>query len=191
MKARRLGRAISTFALIGAVPVGLSTGAAVVSAGPALAAGQAGQQCTGTGSPSFVLTDVAGTPQSAKVGTAFSTPLEVQVTEYVGSSNCPAANVGVEFTVMAAGAGGSFNGGSTAVSVVTDSTGTATAPALYANNVTGSYTVVASFENWVSAPFELANTTVGVVIVGVRQFGQRPVRPDRHRLRRTATGAGQ
>ena len=73
-----------------------------------------------------MLSDLAGTPQSAKVSTAFTTPLEVQVTEYVGSSNCPAANVGVEFTVMAVGAGASFNGGSTAVSVVTDSSGTAT-----------------------------------------------------------------
>ena len=154
-------RALPALALFGTVPVvGLSTGAAMLSAAPALAAGQA---CTGTGTPSFVLTDVAGAPQSAKVGTAFSTPLEVQVAEYVGSSNCPAANVGVEFTVEAAGAGASFNGGSTAVSVVTDSSGTATAPALYANDVTGSYTVVASFENYVSAPFELANTTVGVV----------------------------
>ena len=115
------------------------------------------------GSPSFVLSDLAGTPQSAKVSTAFTTPLEVQVTEYVGSSNCPAANVGVEFTVMAVGAGASFNGGSTAVSVVTNSSGTASAPALYANDVTGSYTVVASFDNYVSAPFELSNTTVGVV----------------------------
>ena len=93
---------------------------AVLSAPPALAA--AGQECTGTGAPSFVLTDVDGTPQSAKVGTAFTTPLEVQVTESVGTSSCPAANVGVEFTVEASGAGASFNGGSTAVSVETDST---------------------------------------------------------------------
>ncbi len=162
MKTRLSGRAISALALVAALPIGLSTGAAVVTAGPVLAAGPA-QQCAGGGTPSFVLTDAAGTPQSAKVGTAFATPLEVQVTEYVGASNCPAANVGIEFTVMAAGAGATFNGGSTAVSVVTDSSGTATAPGLYANNVTGSYTVVASFENWLSAPFQLANTTVGLV----------------------------
>jgi len=123
----------------------------------------AGQECTGTGSQSFVLTDLAGTPQSAKVETAFTTPLEVQVTESVGTSSCPAANVGVEFTVYTTGAGASFNGGSNVVSVETDSSGTVTAPTLYADNVTGSFTVVASFDNYVSAPFELSNTTVGVV----------------------------
>jgi hypothetical protein len=142
--------------------VALSTGVAVLSAAPALAAG-ASQECTGTEAPSFVLTDVDGTPQSAKVGTAFATPLEVQVTESVGTSTCPAVNVPVEFTVEVSGAGGSFNGGSTAVSVETDSSGTATAPALYADEVTGAYTVVASFDNFVSPPFELNNTTVGVV----------------------------
>jgi hypothetical protein len=143
--------------------VALSTGVAVLSAAPALAAGASSQECTGTAAPSFVLTDAAGTPQSAKVGTAFSTPLEVQVSESVGTSSCPAVNVPVEFTVETTGAGASFNGGSTAVSVETDSSGTATAPALYADDVTGAYTVVASFDNYMSVPFELTNTTVGVV----------------------------
>ena len=162
--AKRFGRALAAIALFVAMPAaGLSTGLAVLSAAPALAAGQTGQACTGTGAPSFVLTDVAGTPQSAKVGTAFATPLEVQVTEDVGSSSCPAANVGVEFTVEATGAGAAFEGGVTAVSVETGTSGTATAPALYANDVTGSYTVVASFDNYISPPFELSNTTVGVV----------------------------
>ena len=160
--ARRFGRALPVLVLVGA-PLALGTGGAVLSAPPALAAAQAAQQCTGTGAPSFVLTDVAGTPQSAKVGTAFTTPLEVQVTEAIGASSCPAANIGVEFTVEVSAAGASFNGGSTAVEVETDSTGTATAPALYADDVTGAYTVVASFDNYVSAPFELTNTTVGVV----------------------------
>jgi hypothetical protein len=49
------------------------------------------------------------------------------------------------------------------VSVEADSSGTATAPTLYADDVTGSFTVVASFDDYVSAPFELTNTTVGVV----------------------------
>ena len=102
-------------------------------------------------------------PQSAKVGEAFSTPLEVQVSESVGTSSCPASNVSVEFTVYNTGAGASFNGGSNVASVEADSSGTATAPTLYANDVTGSFTVVASFDGYVSAPFELTNTTVGVV----------------------------
>jgi hypothetical protein len=161
VKASLFGRAISALVIVGAVPVGLSAGAAVLSATPAFAA--PGQECTGTGSPSFVLTDLAGTPQSAKVGQAFSTPLEVQVTESVGSSSCPASNVSVTFTVYNTGAGASFNGGSNVVSVEADSSGTATAPTLYADNVTGSFTVVASFDDYVSAPFELTNTTVGVV----------------------------
>jgi hypothetical protein len=110
-----------------------------------------------------VLTDLAGAPQSAKVGTAFTTPLQVQVSESVGTSSCPAANVSVEFTVYNTGAGASFDGGSNVVSVEADSSGTATAPTLYADDVTGSFTVVASFDDYVSAPFELTNTTVGVV----------------------------
>lgn len=161
MKTALFGRAISALVLVGAMPVGLSTGVAVLSAGPALAA--AGQECTGTGTPSFVLTDLAGAPQSAKVGTAFTTPLQVQVSESVGTSSCPAANVSVEFTVYNTGAGASFDGGSNVVSVEADSSGTATAPTLYADDVTGSFTVVASFDDYVSAPFELTNTTVGVV----------------------------
>ena len=161
MRSPLLGRAISALVLVGAVPIGLSTGVAVLSAAPALAA--AGQECTGTGPASFVLTDLAGTPQSAKVGTAFTTPLEVQVTESVGTSSCPAVNVSVEFTVYNTGAGASFDGGSNVVSVEADSSGTATAPTLYADDVTGSFTVVGSFDNYVSAPFELSNTTVGVV----------------------------
>jgi hypothetical protein len=109
------------------------------------------------------LTDVAGTPQSAKVGTAFATPLEVQVTENIGTGSCPAANLSVEFTVQVTGPGATFNGGSTSVSVQTDSNGDATAPVLYANDVTGAYTVTAGFDGYSSPPFELSNTTVGVV----------------------------
>jgi hypothetical protein len=97
------------------------------------------------------------------VGTAFATPLEVQVTETVGASTCPAANINVLFTVEATGAGATFNGGLTAVSVQTDASGAATAPVLYANDVTGSYTVTAGFDGYSSPPFDLSNTTVGVV----------------------------
>jgi hypothetical protein len=158
---KRFGRALPTLALLGAFPVAaVSTGAAVLSAPPALAAGPT---CSGPGTGSYTFTDVAGTPQSAKVGTAFATPLEVQVTENIGTSSCPAANVNIQFTVQATGAGAIFNGGLTAVSVETDSAGTATAPALYANNVTGSYMVTAGFDGYSSPPFQLSNTTVGVV----------------------------
>ena len=158
---RGLGRALPVLVLAGAVPAaGLSTGAAVLSAAPAYAAPPA---CSGSGAPSYTFTDVAGSPQSAKVGSAFATPLEVQVTETLGTGTCPAADINVEFTVEATGAGATFNGGLTAVSVETDGTGTATAPTLYANNVTGSYTVTAGFDGYSSPPLDLSNTTVGVV----------------------------
>ena len=79
------------------------------------------------------------TPQSATVGAAFTANLAAVVTDSYGT---PVSGVTVSFSAPASGPGGMFPGGVN--TAVTDSTGTATAPALTANTQAGSYVVQAS-----------------------------------------------
>src|SRR5579884_2246167 len=86
------------------------------------------------------MTIAAGNNQAAPPSGGFATPLQVTV---VDGSSVPAAGVSVTFAINpgANGAGGSFGGSAT---VLTDNTGTATAPTLTANGTTGKFTVVAT-----------------------------------------------
>jgi hypothetical protein len=100
------------------------------------------------------LSAVAGNNQSAVVETAFSTPLEVRVTD---SSGNPVSGADVTFTSVSAlpQPGGSFVGANT-VTVVTNSQGLAFAPELTANTSAGSFTVTATLGS-LSTNFALTN----------------------------------
>jgi hypothetical protein len=88
------------------------------------------------------ITATAGTPQSATVGQAFATALQVQV---VDKYNNPAANVTVTFTAPATGPSGTFTGTMTTITAVTNAQGIATAGTkLTANGVAGSFYVQAT-----------------------------------------------
>ena len=99
------------------------------------------------------ITATSGTPQSAIVGTPFSASLRVTVLDTFSS---PVVGAFVTFTAPAIGASATF-GGSTTTTVVTNSSGQATAPAPTANGVAGSYGVTASAVG-ASAVFSLTNT---------------------------------
>jgi hypothetical protein len=109
------------------------------------------------------MTASGGTPQTTKVGTAFPTPMSVQLSS---SGGCPAnsglAGVSVTFTAPSSGASGTFsNTGTNTVTVGTNSQGAATAPTFTANDTTGSYTVIAS-STYGSVSFSLTNANAGV-----------------------------
>jgi len=99
-----------------------------------------------------------GNQQVAKVGTAFAQSLEVLVVDTAG---CGVPGAEVTFVAPSSGAGGYFPGEVTTVTVATSSSGTATAPTFTANNVSGTFTVVAEASGY-DADFSLTNTTVGV-----------------------------
>ncbi|HET9059561.1 MAG TPA: hypothetical protein VFN61_06545, partial [Acidimicrobiales bacterium] len=147
-----VGRRTATFlAALGAVVALMSFGSA-----PAFAAPSAAASCTGTVAG---LETAAGDQQVAKVGTAFSTDLEVQV---VGTGGCPLQGATVTFTAPTSGPTASFAGGASIVSVATGAAGSASAPQLTANDVTGTYQVEATVGSF-SLEFSLTNTTVGTV----------------------------
>ncbi len=80
----------------------------------------------------------AGTPQSAQVGTAFATQLQVHVAD---AGNAPVEGAQVIFTSPGSGASGSFSASNV---VFTDASGNAVAPVFIANTIAGSYLVTAS-----------------------------------------------
>jgi hypothetical protein len=91
-----------------------------------------------TNSPVHALQAIAGTPQSAKVHTAYATSFQVRVTD---SSGNPLPGISVTFQAPGSGASGSF---ATSATVQTDLNGIATAPVFTANGTAGSFTVTAS-----------------------------------------------
>ncbi len=157
----------------GALTVMVQTNAAGVASAPTFTAnGTAGSyNVTATvpgvsGVATFALTNNAGGPasitansgggQSARVTTAFTTPLVATVKDNGGN---PVANVTVTFAAPGAGASGTFAGSGNSVSVQTNAAGVATSPVFTANGAAGSYTVNASV-NGVSgqASYPLTNT---------------------------------
>ena len=113
--------------------------------------------CTGTLSGIQV---TAGSPQLAKVGTAFADLLEATV---VDTGGCPVPYADVVFSTPGTGPSATFAGGLGADTVTTNSQGLATAPALTANDISGSYSVTAEIQNTTFAvTFDLTNTTTGV-----------------------------
>ncbi|MFC0081022.1 Ig-like domain-containing protein [Aciditerrimonas ferrireducens] len=116
--------------------------------------------CAGaSASTTFTLTNLAGSPssvsvvsgsdQSTAVGTTFSAPLVVSVTDQYGN---PVSGVAVNFVVEADdGATATFATGGGQASATTASDGEASSPALSAGTTAGSFTVLAEVSG-ASAP---------------------------------------
>ena len=143
------------------------------SAPPALAAGSPpSSACTGTLGGLLVS---GGSGQAARAGTAFADPLAAEV---VDTGGCPLANVDVEFVAPTSGASATFPGSATTATVASGSDGVTDAPSLTANDVSGSYSVLAEVASTsYQVSFELTNTTSGVaatvgVSSGNNQSGQ-------------------
>jgi hypothetical protein len=98
-------------------------------------------QTKGGGATGLVVTQ--GLPQSAVVGTNFSSPISVLFQKWYGE---PVSGVDVSFTITPApnGAGATFSGNTTTATVTTDASGIATAPSLMAGTVAGSYSLTIS-----------------------------------------------
>jgi hypothetical protein len=113
------------------------------------------------GVPSSVTAVTGTTPQSATVSTAFSTNLAATVKDSAGDL---LSGVSVTFTAgSSGGATGSFGSGCTSGSgttctVLTNSSGIATASTFTANSTPGTYSVTASSGSAGTASFSLANT---------------------------------
>jgi len=99
------------------------------------------------------LAPVAGTPQSAPVGTAFAQPLRVRLLD---GNNAPMAGVAIGFAAPAAGASGTLS----APTALTDTNGEATIT-VTANATAGSYSVTATHAGF-TAGFALRNTAAPV-----------------------------
>ena len=122
---------------------------------------------------------VAGSFQTASLGAPFPTGLQVVV---VTSQGTPVSGQPVTFSAPTSGPSGTFATTNTAtVTVSTNSAGDATAPAFTANDLPGTYTVMATFAAAGSALFSLTNDDAGIPasIVASQGSGQS-----------AATGAG-
>ena len=104
---------------------------------------------------------MAGTNQSTTVNTAFSTSLQVQVTDAFGN---PVSNAPVTFTGPASGAGITLTGNQNANS---NSSGLASWSAFTANQVAGNYVVVASIAGGSNLNFALSNKAGAAAIATV------------------------
>ncbi len=110
------------------------------------------------------ITAVSGTPQSTVVGTAFSMPLTVKVTDAAGNA---VSGVTVTFTVPGSGASAHL----LSSTGITDSNGVASVLAT-ANTIAGSYVVSASFTGAsTSATFNLTNAAASAQSIA---FVQQP-----------------
>ncbi|HUN79817.1 MAG TPA: hypothetical protein VMU32_12895 [Solirubrobacteraceae bacterium] len=135
--------------------------AGVASPGGGETGANTGSNCPTSNAPN-TLALVAGTPQTATLGSAFSTNLQA---ELANSDGCVltggAAGVPVTFTAPASGASGVFSASATnTVTVGADSSGGVQAPPFTANGIAGSYDVVASSQ-YGSVTFSLTNTGAG------------------------------
>ncbi len=110
------------------------------------------------GTPYFI-SPGAGVSQTTPIGTDFSVPLSVTVTDQFHN---PVSNVAVSFQGPSSGPGGDFTSARrTQESVVTNSNGVGSSSIFEANNLTGGYIVVASILG-VSPPatFALVNQSL-------------------------------
>jgi hypothetical protein len=122
----------------------LAAAAAAVLLAGAGSAGAAASECPSSNPPNM-LAVAAGSPQTAQLGQAFQTNLQVAL---ANSNGCPVtgqlAGVSVDLSAPASGASGTFaTSGTNRVTVGTDATGVATAPVFTANDNAGSYSVQA------------------------------------------------
>jgi hypothetical protein len=169
----RLGGAACRVGLGLILAVSFGTAFGVLVGRPAFASGETGgspTEPTGTGTsncpssnPPNQMTLVAGTPQTTMLGSAFASALQVALSN---SDGCPvtsaAAGTPVTFSAPAGGASGVFSAsGSDTVIVGADASGDVAAPLLSANDIQGSYTVVASSQ-YGSVSFSMTNTAAGI-----------------------------
>ncbi|MGH8714144.1 MAG: FG-GAP-like repeat-containing protein [Casimicrobiaceae bacterium] len=129
-------------------------------------------QSTGGGA---MISALAGSPQVAAPGSVYASRFEALVTDSAGH---PSPGVAVAFAAPAAGASGTFSGGSTAAQATSDSAGIATAPAFTANGVAGSFSVIATASG-ASAVFALTNAggasqTITFAALSGKIFGAAP-----------------
>jgi hypothetical protein len=109
---------------------------------------------TNLAAPPASITATAGTPQSATVGTAFTTQLQATVKD---SLNNPVSNVAVTFVAPGSGPSGTFAGGVN--TATTNTQGVATAAIFTASSTAGGPYTVAAAVAGVAAPanFSLTN----------------------------------
>ena len=106
--------------------------------------------------PPETIAATSGSPQSAMVNTAFAAPLVATVT--MGGS--PLGGAFVTFTAPAAGASGTFAGGTNTETDSTGSNGVATSSTFTANGVIGTVTVATSVAGaTATTSFNLTNTS--------------------------------
>lgn len=115
------------------------------------------------GNPPALITATFGTPQSNYPAKVFTQNFQATVKDAAGNL-LPGVNV--IFTAPATGASGTFTGGFQTVTIVTNNSGMAIAPAFTANAATGNYVVTATV-NGVSAPanFIMSNSCPANFIV--------------------------
>jgi len=113
-----------------------------------------GLNCADVLVPLANLAITGGNNQSANVNTAFAIPLSVQVLDAIGT---PMPNLSITFTAPASGPSGTFSNGTQSITVMTNSSGIASAT-ITANGTIGSYGVTASYPGLNSASFSLSNT---------------------------------
>ncbi len=169
------GSGIYTFSLSGDLPAGLSFSGNTLSGTPT----QAGSfpitisvtdvtGCPGntknytlviSGTLPAAVTLTSGTNQAATVCAAFPIALQATVKD---AGNNPLSGVNVKFTAPSSGPSGTFTGGVTSITVVTNASGIATV-SLTPNTIIGSYTVVASVNGVAAtAGFYVANVPIVV-----------------------------
>ncbi len=102
------------------------------------------------------ITATSGTPQSAPVNTAFASLLTATVKDSGGNL---LSGITVTFTAPASGASGTFSGGLSSVTAVTNASGVASSATFTANGTAGGYTVTATVSGVATAAdFSLTNT---------------------------------
>ena len=146
----QLDLAVTEPASSGTVSVLLNT-SATITGSPA-----SGTISSAPEAPMTITVVMGTTPQSAAIGTAFATPLAVDVRNAGGTL---VAGVSVTFTAPTMGASGQF-GSSNTVMVMTNTSGRATAPTFTANTTAGTYMVMAQAMGGSNPPtsFTLTNT---------------------------------
>jgi hypothetical protein len=166
--ARRATLGLTVTACSGAALAGALTGVAASASGAPVgspgetAASPSGASGCPSSNPPNEMTLVAGTPQTALLGTAFATGLQVALGNSDGCPVTAAAGIPVTFSAPASGASGAFATSASNTAVVgADASGTVAAPPFTANTIAGSYTLTASSQ-YGSVSFALTNTAAGV-----------------------------
>jgi len=169
-------------ALIAALIGGLGGSTVLALGGSAAAAGPtttAAPACPAYNPPN-TMTLVAGTPQSAQLGTPYATDLQVSISN---SNGCPVttglAGIPVTFAVPSSGPGGTFaSSGTNAVLVGTSDSGIASAPEFTANRLAGGFIAVAT-SDYGTVGFSLVNTASGGLAFWAQVSPIRPMQPIR------------